>query len=89
MGVQVDEAGCDEQPGRIDLASRVAVDGADRRDHAVGDRDIAHIGLPAEAVNDGAIPDAEVECRRRRLVVVNHQLNVRRCPCRMPGWGRD
>ena len=57
MGVQVDEAGRDEQPGRVDLPGRLTVDRADRGDHPVGDRDIADEGLAAEAVDDGAVAD--------------------------------
>ena len=76
VGVQVDEAGRDQQAGRVDLPCRVAVDGADRGDDAVGDRDVADERLAAEAVDDGAVADDQV---------VGHQLNVRPCRRSMPG----
>jgi len=60
MGVQVDEAGRDEQARRIDLAGGVTVEGAEGRDRAADDGDVAHVGLPAEAVNDGAVADDQV-----------------------------
>ncbi len=60
MSVQIDEAGCDQQPGRVDLPGGRAVNGSDGRDHAVGDRDISDEGLTAEAVDDGAVADYHV-----------------------------
>ena len=55
MSVQIDEARSDQQPSGVDLADGFAVDGADRRDHAVGYRDVADERLAAEAVDDGAV----------------------------------
>ena len=46
MGVQVDEARRDQQPGRVDLPSRMgAVDGADGRDDTVAHGDVTDVGL--------------------------------------------
>ena len=72
VGVQVDEAGRDQQPGRVDLPRRAgAVDVADRGDHAVLDGDVADERLTAQPVDDGAVADDQV---------VGHLNNLR--PCR-------
>ena len=60
MRVDVDEAGRDDRPVRVDLPCPALVDGADRGDHPVGDRDVAGSSRCAGAVDQGAVADHEV-----------------------------
>ena len=51
---------------RLSPAGR-AVECADRRDDAVGDRDIADIGLAAKSVDDDPVAPDEIECHPSNL----------------------
>lgn len=79
MGVQIDEAGCDEQTGRLDLAGADGVqwqvgwaDGLvcmyDGGDDAFPHGHVTDEGVTTETVDDGAAANDEVEC---------HASNVR------------
>ena len=57
--VDVDEAGCDDVPARVELPLAVEV-GADGRDLAVRDRDVGARAGRARAVDDGATLDDEI-----------------------------
>ena len=81
VGVQVDEARGDQQPGGVDLAlGGIAVHVSHRRDDAVAHSDVADVGLTPQPVDDGAIADEEV---------VGHLNNLRPERCVMPGSSRD
>ncbi len=69
MGVEIDESGCDEQAGRVDLALTGFGDGADRGDDTVGHGDVAAVRRTAQAVDDRAVADDQV---------VTHGLRLRR-----------
>jgi hypothetical protein len=72
MGVQVDEARCDQQPGRVDLPLGLfAVDVPDPGDDAVPHGDVTDVRVTSQPVDDGAVADDEV---------VGHLNNLR--PCR-------
>ena len=61
MGVDVDEAGCDQAPLGIDLAGRAAHDvGAHRSDVIAGDGHIGAVGGRACAVDHRAVADDDV-----------------------------
>ena len=60
VAVDVDEAGGDVEPGRIDLGRRGG-DVSDRDDALAGDAESAAIGRPAGAVDHAAVPDRDVE----------------------------
>jgi hypothetical protein len=60
VGVDVDEAGRDEEPVRVDLVRAGAVDRADLRDAPALDRDVALEWRGAGAVDDGSATDDEV-----------------------------
>jgi hypothetical protein len=62
VGVEVDEAGCDDAVGGIDDASRPRIErrARDEDDPIAGDREVGPEPLGARAVDDSAIPDQEV-----------------------------
>ena len=70
MGVQIDEAGRDEQAGGVDLAVTRAVAGADGDDDAARDRDVAAVGLATESIDDGAVADNEVIAHASQITSV-------------------
>ena len=63
MGVDVDEPGQDVGAARVEGAAGRSGTGADLRDAAVLDRDVAGEGRPAGAVDHEAACDLEVEHR--------------------------
>ena len=60
MGVDVDEARCDQRAVGVDRAVRRARDLADCHDPISFDRDIARETGPARSVDDRATPDHHV-----------------------------
>jgi hypothetical protein len=60
VGVDVDEAGGDEPPGRVDLLSTLGVDPPDRGDATVVDGDVGVDCRSAGAVDDRAPADHEI-----------------------------
>ncbi len=60
VGVDVDEAGRDEEAARVDLILAGRCDLADGGDDAVVDGDIALEGRRAGAIDNGAVADDEV-----------------------------
>ena len=61
VGVDVDEARCDDLAGGVDGALGVAVDLADGDDAAVLDADVGAAARCAGAVDDVAAPDDQIE----------------------------
>ena len=60
--VDVDESGRDDQAVGIDLLATLTVHGAtDLDERAVGDGDVTAVGGAPGAVDDGAVPDHEIE----------------------------
>ena len=82
VGVDVDEAGGDEQAVGVDGARRGALDRADLGDDAVADGHVGRAGLGARAVDDGAAADDQVvlahgaprSCRAGRISVTSSAL---------------
>src|SRR5439155_7337976 len=65
--VDVDEAGRDNEPRRVDDLNRVALDGrADFDDHTVLDRDVADELRATRSVDDG--PPADLQIEHQRIV---------------------
>ncbi len=60
MGVNVDEAGCHDPSGGVDLLRALAVDRADPGDQAVLHRDIGAEAVLAAAVHHGAATDNQI-----------------------------
>ena len=61
VGVDVDEAGCDDQAARVDLTSGLALDPRrDLRDCVAPHRDLAAIPRAGGAVDDAGVADDEV-----------------------------
>ena len=62
MGMQIDEAGRDDQPARVNhLLGEARGASADLRDFAVFDPDVAAIARYPRAIDDGAAFDLNVE----------------------------
>ena len=79
VAVDVDEAGGDEQPTRVDVRGRRRGGKvANRGDEAVADTDIAVVARIAAAVDDGAVADDDVEAWRLGLNVANRQADEAR-----------
>ena len=60
MGVEVDDARCEDKSFRVDLALSLVADVADGADAPVADRDVGPGGIVAEAVDDGGSADDEL-----------------------------
>jgi hypothetical protein len=67
VGVDVDEAGRDDEAVRVDDAACVVRDAADRGDSPVAHRDVGGVGGQAGSVDDAAAADHEVVGHRRLL----------------------
>ncbi len=94
VGVQIHEAGRDQQPGGIDLASAPFCHGADRGDHRTGYRHIADVRFTTEPVDDGAVADDQLRCHtearyyrpvRRRAALADRLSPGAPWPGRLPG----
>src|SRR5256885_3383293 len=73
MAVDIDETWSDEESCGIDLRRRALVRKvADSRDESVRDRHVGTVAGIARAVQDGAVPDDEVEPWGRWLRMQRH-----------------
>ena len=60
VGMQIDEARCEGEPARVDLALRVPADLSDGADAPVADRDVPLDRFVAESVDDGRTANDEL-----------------------------
>jgi hypothetical protein len=88
VGVDVDEAGGDQQAVGVDRAPGGAVDLADGGDHPVGDGDVGGAGRGTGAVDDGAAADDQVMRAHGRLPLGGRGAARRRRAAARCGRGR-
>ncbi len=63
--MDVDEAGRDGEPGRVELWRLAGLDPPDRGDASVGDRDVGDEAVGTRAVVDGAAADDQIDGHAR------------------------